>query len=201
MDALGIVFFVCLIRSVFWGFVAQHISSSKGYETGFAWGFWLGLIGVFVVAVKPEINTLAYSYGERNQYWKKYRELSSQASWRCVCSQENAAELQYCTRCKRTRKEGENKTTEKVECLYCGAKNNASNEECFACGRSLKNSSYTPAVQTVRQETSSTLEMPKQVVGDVDSLEALKKLAELRDLGVLTEKEFQEKKAAIMAKI
>ncbi len=44
-------------------------------------------------------------------------------------------------------------------------------------------------------------EMPEKVIGDINSLEALKKLAELRDLGVLTENEFQEKKAAIMAKI
>ncbi|MBQ8312188.1 MAG: SHOCT domain-containing protein [Clostridia bacterium] len=196
MDALTFSFFAFLIRGVFLGFVTQHIATSKGYETGFAWGFWLGLIGVFVVAVKPEVNVSAHNYGEKNQYWKRLAgETPKQAPWCCVCGQENVADLQYCTRCGRTKEEGESKAFVKVECSYCGAKNNASNEECFACGRSLKNSSYTPAVQTVRQET------PKQVVGDVDSLEALKKLAELRDLGVLTENEFQEKKAAIMAKI
>jgi len=33
------------------------------------------------------------------------------------------------------------------------------------------------------------------------NFDALKKLAELRDLGILTEEEYQEKKSSIMAKL
>lgn len=35
------------------GFCTKKINESKGYYGGFAWGFWLGVIGLIVVACKP----------------------------------------------------------------------------------------------------------------------------------------------------
>ena len=43
-----------LIGCVIFGFITKYINNSKGYEGGFAWGFWLNLIGVIVVACKPD---------------------------------------------------------------------------------------------------------------------------------------------------
>ena len=37
------------------GFVTQTINKNKGYEGGFAWGFFLGFIGIIVVACKPSM--------------------------------------------------------------------------------------------------------------------------------------------------
>lgn len=43
-----------LIGCIIFGFISKYINESKGYEGGFAWGFWLNLIGIIVVACKPD---------------------------------------------------------------------------------------------------------------------------------------------------
>ena len=50
---------VTLIHSIIFGFVTRKISDNKGYEGGFGWGFWLGVIGIIVVACRPDRN---YNY-------------------------------------------------------------------------------------------------------------------------------------------
>ncbi len=35
------------------GFITRAINNGKGRGGGFAWGFWLGLIGIIVVACRP----------------------------------------------------------------------------------------------------------------------------------------------------
>lgn len=43
-----------LIFAIIFGFIAKHISSGRGMEGGFWWGFFLGIIGIIVVAVRPK---------------------------------------------------------------------------------------------------------------------------------------------------
>lgn len=49
--------FVAIIQGLICGFVAQVVSENKGYEDGFFWGFFLGIIGIIVVACKPDNNS------------------------------------------------------------------------------------------------------------------------------------------------
>ena len=49
--------FAAIIQGLIWGFVAQIISENKGYEDGFFWGFFLGIMGIIVVACKPDNNS------------------------------------------------------------------------------------------------------------------------------------------------
>ena len=42
-----------LIGGVVFGYVTDHLAKSKGYESGFAWGFWLGFVGLLVVGFRP----------------------------------------------------------------------------------------------------------------------------------------------------
>ena len=49
--------FAVIIQGLIWGFVAQIISENKGYEDGFFWGFFLGIMGIIVVACKPDNNS------------------------------------------------------------------------------------------------------------------------------------------------
>lgn len=48
---------VALINGLIFGFVTQTINENKGYDGGFAWGFFLGAIGIIVVACKPAVQT------------------------------------------------------------------------------------------------------------------------------------------------
>lgn len=34
------------------GFITRHMNLKKGYQGGFAWGFWLGIIGIIVIACR-----------------------------------------------------------------------------------------------------------------------------------------------------
>lgn len=44
-----------LIVGVLFGGITDHVAKSKGYESGFAWGFWLGIIGLLVVGFRPSL--------------------------------------------------------------------------------------------------------------------------------------------------
>ncbi|MDE6035743.1 MAG: hypothetical protein K2G36_07535 [Ruminococcus sp.] len=48
--------FAVIFSAVIWGFVTRTISKNKGYKGGFWWGFWLNIIGVIVVACRPNNN-------------------------------------------------------------------------------------------------------------------------------------------------
>ena len=52
-ESLGYIL-VVLIWAVIWGCITKKINQDKGYEGGFAWGFWLGLIGLIVVLCKSD---------------------------------------------------------------------------------------------------------------------------------------------------
>ena len=54
------VFFVgVLVVATIFGLISKAISKSRGMEGGFWWGFFLGLIGIIVVAVRPKDNKTA----------------------------------------------------------------------------------------------------------------------------------------------
>lgn len=44
---------VYLVVGVICGFICSAIASNRGMEGGFLWGFFLGIIGIIVVAVRP----------------------------------------------------------------------------------------------------------------------------------------------------
>ena len=55
-----------LIVNIIFGIATRAISRSKGYDGGFAWGFFLGIIGIIVVACKANINNTS-NYQSSNQ--------------------------------------------------------------------------------------------------------------------------------------
>ena len=45
-----------LIYCIACGLITKYINERKGYVNGFAWGAWLGILGIIIVACKPNKN-------------------------------------------------------------------------------------------------------------------------------------------------
>lgn len=177
-----VILLLYIVQGLIFGLAAQHIAESKGYNTGFIWGFFLGVIGLVVVGLKP---TIVETYQPVNRSTNisvssstSSPSASSSGEWLCECGNQNAASLTYCTRCGR-----EKINTKKIACPHCGAKNKETNKVCFACGKSMTVLTATEPVQSI--EMANLLE----------------KLAELHQKGILTDEEFQQKKDDIIKRI
>lgn len=208
--SIGVFVYILIFLGVgiIFGIASKHINESKGYSGGFAWGFFLGLIGIIVVACKPNINKQS-SYSESSGSDSDYYHRPSQPAyntWKCVCGQDNSENLNYCTRCRRTRNEAmiELSQNEKKECPHCGARNRKTNQTCFACGRPMYETDNLYAGETqeeTKTESTRTMEPDSYDGPNADMVSLLKQLAALHDQGILTDQEFEAKKADILAKI
>lgn len=47
------IFLGWLIGCIFFGLITRYVSRCRGYDGGFAWGFFLGIIGLLVVGFRP----------------------------------------------------------------------------------------------------------------------------------------------------
>jgi hypothetical protein len=54
---------IYLIAGVVCGFITKSMNESKGYDGGFAWGFFLDIIGIIVVAVRPYAKSSSQNQG------------------------------------------------------------------------------------------------------------------------------------------
>lgn len=53
---LALAFVAVLVVAAIFGLICKAISTSRGMSGGFWWGFFLGIIGIIVVAVRPKDN-------------------------------------------------------------------------------------------------------------------------------------------------
>lgn len=82
------------------GFISRSLNESKGYYGGFAWGFWLGIIGILFIVSKP---TVAYTPRESSIIVKEPNSLPPSAirpatenSWKCTCGRNNSVNVTSC---------------------------------------------------------------------------------------------------------
>lgn len=178
-----------LIQGIIFGAITRYVAESKGYDGGFWWGFFLGMIGLLVVGFRPNQTWQSDSLNN-SAYWTQLQENASGSSkhamWRCVCGTENPVTLNYCVRCRRNRSEVNKDDREK--CPHCGAMNRKNNAVCFACSRSLK-------------EEKQPEQDAKPVPAQQEALALLESLAALHQQGILTDEEFDEKKKQILSRI
>ena len=186
----SIIYFLVLIGvSCVFGAITKHISESKGYSGGFAWGFWLTWIGVIVVACKPNQT----SQTTQGQYRPMYpNAVQEKRQWHCVCGASNNEGASYCFKCRRSHHESD--SVRKEACPHCGAMNRSNNETCFACNKPMKVLA-TPIVAAEKPVEEKPAENES-----AHALDMLKKLGELHDSGVLTDEEFQAKKKSLLEK-
>lgn len=176
------ILLIFLLQGGLLGAISAYLADSKGYDGGFAWGFFLGVIGLLVVGLRPT-RTQPAQYAAPT-------EASPKPSWACVCGAKNPAGLDYCLSCRRGRHEGEE--APKRPCPHCGASNRATNSCCFACGKPME------AAASPRAEEPRTLP-PASTPGSIPAL--LEHLGQLHTYGVLTDEEFQQKKAELLQRM
>lgn len=114
-----------LINGIIWGVICRAIVNSKGYSSdenhGFAWGFFLGLIGLIVCLGKPNIMLLnmrqnnnvssGLNYNGRNN--TLHRNMNEdKAGWVCNCGARNYENENSCHRCGKSRMPVKNNTVE-----------------------------------------------------------------------------------------
>lgn len=191
------IMLVYAIQGIIFGAITRYVAQSKGYDGGFWWGFFLGIIGLLVVGFRPNQTTQPAAV-TNSAYWDNLQGNGNppdtrHAMWRCVCGTENPVTLSYCTRCRRTRKEADTGTREK--CPHCGAMNRSNNDTCFACGKPIH-----AEKQLVPQEPQPVqAAMPTQT--QQEALSLLESLSALHQQGILTDDEFAEKKKQILSRI
>lgn len=200
---LIVAIFIWVAERFVFGLITQYVAESKGYDTGFAWGFWLGIIGLLVVGFRPNqerASGASAPLGQDEPSWYASASLGKAepsgyaprpVEWTCVCGARNSGNLSYCLQCRRSRGEAEE---ERVECPHCGARNKKSNAACFACGESL-------TAEVLPSEEHAPEAAQSETSAQADFAEILRKLAELHAQGVLTDAEFTRKKADILEKI
>ena len=198
---MGVILFL-LIDGIIMGFISRYLAQSKGYEGGFAWGFWLGLIGVLVVGFRPNqvqeqivcpsrYGSDEYRMTSLNEHFDYAPRKPKAKGWVCVCGSRNPSSIDCCMSCHKTREEA---TEEKVSCAHCGASNKKSNILCFACGQPVDGS--VRAIEEVYEEVQLKAEVERK-----DYVDILEKIAKLHEQGILTDTEFEQKKSDILSKI
>lgn len=81
-----------IIVACIFGAITKNINESKGYNGGFAWGFWLGVIGIIVVACRQPN---PYYTNPRESIIRKQppapiNEVATQGGWKCTCGRGHA---------------------------------------------------------------------------------------------------------------
>ena len=100
--------FVAIIQGLICGFVAQVVSENKGYEDGFFWGFFLGIIGIIVVACKPDNNSSYASALLSKETEESNKRLLRDGGWECTCGRVNPSYTGTCA-CGKTKADAEAK--------------------------------------------------------------------------------------------
>ena len=93
MEGYWIYIISTLILGIIFGCITKTINENKGYDGGFAWGFWLGWIGLIVVACRPN-NVVPTKNPEDNSGNTK---VLSTGGWKChKCKRVNASYVTTC---------------------------------------------------------------------------------------------------------
>lgn len=189
---MGYLIIVYLVYMVIFGCITKYVAGSKGYDGGFFWGFFLGIIGLLVVGFRPNTTTSGAGAEYKPMYGGALQASNQKKpSWTCTCGSINPDRLDYCPICRKSRKDGEKPGD--VRCPHCGAMNNASRDICVLCEKPLREGVVIPT-QTEAQRDAENTAQPEGV-------ELLEKLAKLHHEGILTDEEFSQKKAQILEKL
>ena len=175
-----------LFWAIVWGFVVQKVNANKGYEGGFWLGFFLGIIGLIIVLTKPdqhskvEQNAL-HTYSEE----MRQKEMIAKGGWKCIfCNRVNP---EYSTTC------------------ACGQKRNTSR---WASENGVRPFRICPRCKKLHDTVVTECEcgygqrpQPQPAQKNEAFADKLVDLKKLLDSGVLTQEEYDAKKAEILSRM
>ena len=105
--SIGYLFGVVIV-SVVCGTIAKAISSNRGMDGGFWWGFWLNIIGIIVVAVRPNDKPMYEPRPKTRE--EEENEIIANGGWRCDnCGKVNFRYITSCRYCNGSKSEQERK--------------------------------------------------------------------------------------------
>lgn len=121
MDGIEIliVLIVEIGVSCIMGAISKVVNEKNGYYGGFAWGFWLGIIGIVIVAVRqsPPYHSsesiIIPKYGEKLPP-SAISEENAPDGWQCRCGRYNAQYVSSCV-CGISKREAMSPEPEAVE--------------------------------------------------------------------------------------
>ncbi len=130
-----------LIVSFICGTICQSISKSRGMEGGFWWGFFLWVIGIIVVAVRPNDKSAPSTSSDPSPE-RSSSPSSIEGGWKCsFCGKMNYSYEAKCS-CGRSRWDSpepkKKPIQETAKCPQCGANIRSNSKFCAECGTSLK---------------------------------------------------------------
>lgn len=101
LDHLFFYLLAVLINSCIFGAITYSINQSKGRDGGFWWGFFLGGIGIVVVAVRPAVYSDDYNpYASSRYPASKPIDVNApvpQGGWRCSCGKVHETYVSSCS--------------------------------------------------------------------------------------------------------
>lgn len=94
--------FISIVVRIIFGCITKGINENKGYDGGFAWGFWLGWIGIIVVACRqpcvytPTESIIAPAKRATQTSNELPGQIDASVNWRCRCGRVNARFVSSC---------------------------------------------------------------------------------------------------------
>ena len=168
--------FIGVIVSCVFGTITKNINESKGYCGGFAWGFWLGVIGIIVVSCKQPNN---YTY-QRESIIRNpappvsVNEVPPPGGWKCICGRGNAAYVSSCA-CGRSKSE-----------VLQGAK------------KEISSITDNISAKKERSSTADSISAKKENSSITDNISTIREYKKLLDDGIISQEEFEAKKKQLL---
>ena len=200
---------ISLISGVIFGCITKSINEKKGRDGGFAWGFWLGVIGIIVVACRPAIE-----YDDGQSYYRNPQQMSS-GGWQCSCGRTHSAYETSCV-CGGSKRNAPvviqppaAPAQPQAWICTCG-RHHAPYESSCACGK-LRSMvlgapnvgrpipTAPPAVMPGEHSKQDfTSSKPAAAPNENDNIQTLRKYKSLLDEGVITQEEYDAKKKELL---
>ena len=172
-SSLVVKVFCVVIASCICGLITWKITSNKGYAGGFGWGFFLNVIGIIIVACKEDapVYTPPAKTPAGSPPPSYTTGTSAPDGWKCSCGRYNARYMSTCS---------------------CGM-----NKSQLHVAFQPKQTAPTATVVTpVQSQPKAAVEHSAK--NEMETIAALKEYKALLDANIITQEEFDAKKAQLM---